>query len=321
LTLNAAAKMMRAARQNPQQAPAQAAPAQPAAPEPAPRASVLEPDPAAVEALQAEAQAEPAPADQSPRYKVKIDGQEVEVSLEEALAGYSREQDYRKKTMRHAEAERALEVEQAATRAERQRAAQELDRALNEIASLVLPEADLDRLLETNPDAYHRERRRREKVQVAISERLRLAEQEKAAWYADLARLTNAEQQKLLEARPEWRNPDTYRQVQTDMRDYAVSVGFNHQDVNNVRDHRIMLVLEKAMKYDKLLSQRPKAQAPPAAAQAPAPLRPGTASPNARHVATAVVRQAEATFGEAPSMKNALRMLAAKRGTPNGAAR
>lgn len=46
------------------------------------------------------------------RYKVKVDGQEVEVGLKELLAGYARQSDYTKKTQALAEQRRSLESQQ-----------------------------------------------------------------------------------------------------------------------------------------------------------------------------------------------------------------
>jgi hypothetical protein len=330
--------MMRSARQQERAAPPPAAqaPAAPAAPQAAPEtpaAGLFDPDPQAAAAYGAEPEApaqpgepadptaEPADPDATPppaldpnaRVRVKVDGKEVEVPLAEALAGYSREQDYRQKTMRAAERERVREAEIAATQAERQHAAAQLDRALNEVSSMLLPEADMDRLLETNPDAYHRERRRREKVAVAIEERVRLAEADARAYNEGLKRQTEAEAEKLFHVKPEWKDPKVYARVQDEMREYAVSTGFSHQDVNNVRDHRMMLILEKAMRYDKLLASKPEPVRPNGAAQqSPAPLRPGTTGPRTAP-GTAIVREAAASFNEKPTLKSALAMLSAHR--------
>lgn len=48
------------------------------------------------------------------RYKVKVDGQEIEVGLKDLLASYSRQADYTKKTQALAEQRKALETQQKA---------------------------------------------------------------------------------------------------------------------------------------------------------------------------------------------------------------
>ena len=47
-------------------------------------------------------------------YAVKVDGEDMEVTLEEALAGYQRDSDYRKKTMTVAEQRKEVEAKAAA---------------------------------------------------------------------------------------------------------------------------------------------------------------------------------------------------------------
>jgi len=46
-----------------------------------------------------------------PRYRVKVSGEEVEVTLDELLNGYSRTADYQKKTQSLAEQRKAVEAE------------------------------------------------------------------------------------------------------------------------------------------------------------------------------------------------------------------
>ncbi len=337
LSVSAAARLMRQARtqaaQQAAQAPAGApgAPAAAAAPgvpqtapagaqaAPAAPASPLDPPPEVLAALDA-GETPAAPAAETPpppaesRHRVKVNGEEIEVTLAEALAGYSRQQDYQRKTAQLSERERVAEQIVAQAAQERQRAALRLDQVLSEVSTLLVPEADLDRLLETDPVAYQRELRRRGKVTEAINERMRLAELDRAEQMAQLRQFTAAESQKLLEARPEWRDPDTMRRVQTELRDYALSAGFNHQDVNNVRDHRMLLILEKAAKYDRLMARKPQPAAQPAnGAAQPATVPPGAAPASPRTTATAAVRAAEATFDEKPSLKNAMSMLRARR--------
>ena len=65
-----------------------------------------EQDVSAEEAVEQEEEVE-----ESPRYRVKVSGEEVEVSLDELLNGYSRTADYQKKTQSLAEQRKAVEAE------------------------------------------------------------------------------------------------------------------------------------------------------------------------------------------------------------------
>jgi hypothetical protein len=57
-------------------------------------------------------------------FSVKVDGKEVEVTLDELQKGYSRTQDYTRKTQQIAEVRKQTEVELQAVRAEREQYAQ-----------------------------------------------------------------------------------------------------------------------------------------------------------------------------------------------------
>jgi len=49
--------------------------------------------------------------EEAPKYRVKVNGEELEVSLDELLNGYSRTADYQKKTQSLAEQRKAVEAE------------------------------------------------------------------------------------------------------------------------------------------------------------------------------------------------------------------
>ena len=51
---------------------------------------------------------------EQPRYRVKVEGQEYEVTQDELVKGYQREADYTKKTQKLAEQRKAVEAEYAA---------------------------------------------------------------------------------------------------------------------------------------------------------------------------------------------------------------
>jgi hypothetical protein len=51
--------------------------------------------------------------EETPRYRVKVAGEEAEVTLDELINGYQREADYTKKTQSLAEARKALDNEKA----------------------------------------------------------------------------------------------------------------------------------------------------------------------------------------------------------------
>ncbi len=79
-------------------------------------------------------------------FTVKVDGKEIEVTLDELQKGYSRTQDYTRKTQQVAEARKAAEAELQAVRAEREQYAQLLGALSEQVKAAAEPQIDWDRL-------------------------------------------------------------------------------------------------------------------------------------------------------------------------------
>lgn len=80
---------------------------------------------------------------------------------------------------------------------------------------------------------------------------------------------------KAVEAVPEWRDVDRYRQDVEQMRGFARSVGYQDEDLNRIDDHRVLKVLKYAAAYDNLLRQ--KAAKVKEVRKAPPVVKPGVA--------------------------------------------
>ena len=61
-----------------------------------------------------------------------------------------------------------------------------------------------------------------------------------------------AERGKMVEALPEWGDPDKQKELATNVKSYALTQGFSEEELNSLIDHRSVLVLMKAAKYDAL---------------------------------------------------------------------
>ena len=64
------------------------------------------------------------------------------------------------------------------------------------------------------------------------------------------AHFVQQEYSRLVDALPEWN--DEKSTVKKDVQEYAKSVGFRPDEINQLADHRSVLVIKKAMEYDKL---------------------------------------------------------------------
>jgi uncharacterized protein YlaI len=60
------------------------------------------------------------------------------------------------------------------------------------------------------------------------------------------------ERARMVEALPEWGDPDKQKELATDVKSYALTQGFSEEELNSLIDHRSVLVLMKAAKYDAL---------------------------------------------------------------------
>ena len=60
------------------------------------------------------------------------------------------------------------------------------------------------------------------------------------------------ERSKMIAALPEWGDPDKQKELATDVKSYALTQGFSEEELNSLIDHRSVLVLMKAAKYDAL---------------------------------------------------------------------
>ena len=58
------------------------------------------------------------------------------------------------------------------------------------------------------------------------------------------------EHQKLVSAVPEWGEPEKQKELAGTVRKYALSQGFSEEELNSLVDHRSVLVLMKAAKFD-----------------------------------------------------------------------
>jgi hypothetical protein len=217
--------------------------------------------------------------EEPPRYRVRVDNEEVEVTLDELMKGYSRTSDYTKKTQTLAEQRKAVEAERgrieeaAKLRDAYAQRLQMVEQVLNSA-----PEENLAELKETDPIGYAvkiAERSEREKQLAAVrQERLKLEQQRQAEQQERLRTQIASEADKLRSAIPDMADEVKGEVLRKEIRDFAKSIGFSEQELAQVYDHRAVVTLYNAMQWQKLQSQ--KVSATKKVAEAPKMLKPGT---------------------------------------------
>jgi hypothetical protein len=195
-------------------------------------------------------------------YTIKVDGKDVEVTLDELQAGYSRQADYTRKSQVLAEQRKKAEEELAATQQERQRYISQLEQFTAQADSKLdeLKSTDWTRLKEEDPTEYmlkrdqYRELQENKRTVEEEQKNLQYKSQQEqqAKWQEELVRQQEIMAQRL----PEWNDPNKGAKLKQDIKSFALKTGFSEQEVDSLIDARSVDVLHKAMLYDNLLAAK-----------------------------------------------------------------
>ena len=191
--------------------------------------------------------------------KVKVDGNEVEVTLAELRNGYSRTSDYTRKAQALAEERKAFQGEAETIRQERAQYAELLPLLQQQLMQQVSGEPDWDTLYNEDPiEASRLERQWRKsreeqtyRLQAIQAEQQRLAQESAADQARAIQAFVEAERIKLPDVIPEWKDQATMVQEAKELRDWAVAQGLTEQEIESLRQASHVAVLRKAMLYDK----------------------------------------------------------------------
>jgi len=192
-------------------------------------------------------------------YTVRVDGEEVEVTIDELLSGYSRTQDYTRKTMALADQRKDLEGELNQIRQERAQLTQALEQLDVQDQE---QEPNWDALYQQDPQQWliQREvwREKQERKRALMEEKQRLLQAQEADKQRVIGQFVAQERDKLVEVLPSWRDEKVAKAEKAKVADYAKRIGFNDQEIAQFYDHRAVTALYKAMKFDELQSGKPK---------------------------------------------------------------
>lgn len=212
-------------------------------------------------------------------FTVKVDGKEVSVTLDELQQGYSRTQDYTRKTQQIAEVRKQLEQESQAIRAERAQYAQLLGALEQQVQQAAEPQIDWYRLYQEDPIEWERQnelvRENQTKYAAIQSEQQRLAEISRAEQAQSMQAFLAQEQEKLMEVLPEWKDPAKAKAEKALLIEFGQKAGFQPEELKNIFDHRVVNVLRKAALYEQMMSKRGNIK--PVVNNGPRPAKPGAA--------------------------------------------
>ena len=198
-------------------------------------------------------------------YTVKVNGEDTEVTEDELIRGYSRQSDYTKKTQELAEERRSMDAAKAQYDSELSQLQQERQQYVEALTHVIQSSmagleqyGDIDwaTLKEEDPIQYITKRDEYREIQERTREnqhRMQLAQQQQNAEMQEVQkRVLQEEHGKLVAALPEWGEPASQKKLATDVRAYAIEQGYTPEEIGTLVDHRSLLVLMKAQKYDAL---------------------------------------------------------------------
>ena len=197
---------------------------------------------------------EETPTETAQAYTVKVDGEEFEVTLDELRDGYQRQADYTRKSQSLAEQRKAYEANLQAVQNERQQYAEVLEQmSQNQNYELQRFEnIDWKELKDEDPMEYMEKRleyqEAKDKITQLNNERARVQQQSQQEFNEIVTQKVQQEAELLAKALPEYSEPGST--LKTDLRNYALNLGFPANEIDSITDHRVVLVLHKAMLQD-----------------------------------------------------------------------
>lgn len=220
-------------------------------------------------------------------YSVKIDGQEQEVTLQELQQGYSRQQDYTRKTQELSQQRKDFEAQQAELAKKDAIYKELLPRMEQSLEGELANEPDWKSLYESDPIAYVREKdlwnEKKEKFKAVQAEQQRLQQEQLTGQQAQIQKAVELGNQKLLEAVPEWKDADVALKEKQSIAKYAMDVlGYSQDEINQVYDYRALLGLRGAWLHHqtgKAIKKKPVEKAPARVGKPGSANKPRTATP------------------------------------------
>ena len=244
----------------------------------------------------------------SQRFTVKVDGKDVEVTLDELQQGYSRTQDYTRKTQALAQERKAAQAEFEQVRYERQQYAQMLGALQQQLAQAEQAPVDLNALYESDPIEWMRQKelmRERQEKQYAIqAEQQRLAQIQQAEQQQNMQRFLESQKNALLQAMPQLRDPKVASVEKSRWIDAGKSIGFSEQELNGVTDHRILLALKTIADYNGMVSKRQQIKPTQSAAKS---ARPGNTS--SQNQKSSAVKKSQQRLRQTGNVKDAASLI------------
>ena len=204
--------------------------------------------------------------DEDEKYEVVVDGHPFDVTLGEALNGYVRQETFHRRMGELAQLRTALEEDHQRQQSNWQLIMKAKEDYENDVRTMMPPEPDWDREFAINPNEAHRQ----QKIYQGLYGALARSQQERA----QMAQIHAQEADRRLQKYAvdgfsrfvfDSKIPDkaALEKEIASMRRTAFAAGFSEQEVATVYDPRMLAILRKASKYDRMMAAaKPRAEVP-----------------------------------------------------------
>lgn len=192
---------------------------------------------------------------EEPLYTVKIDGETEQVSLDELQSGYMREKTFHRRMNKLSQDKKQSDQEVQQYRQTRDQYAQGLQHLM---AANQMEEPNWQQLKQTlSPEEYSSRVADYQVYQMNMSkvqeQQKQITQEQQNEAVISWQNYVGNEAKTLMEKMPEWNKS---RQDETIK--YAKDVlGFTQEEINGAADHRMILAINKSMRYDRLMDKTP----------------------------------------------------------------
>lgn len=194
-------------------------------------------------------------------YTVKVDGKDVQVTLEELTRGYSGQAYIQQRMQETAAVRKEAETVYHALTQERGQLLEALNAVSAHLQSLA-PQPPSKELLQSDPIRYLEEQVAYQEAverQAQLTQHQSMLAQQQQEMTDRAIRAYLAEQaQQLVVAIPEFADPKKAEKLKTDLVKHGASYGYSAEELDAVQDARAIRVLHDAMRYRALMSGKGK---------------------------------------------------------------
>ena len=190
-------------------------------------------------------------------HQVTVNGEKIDVDLEELKAGYQKDADYRRKT-------EEIAIEKRELKSEEDRLKKQYSTKMDDLNSLVVTlnaeinndmnSKELDKLWDEDPTEAAKIDRRIQKRKNTIQDAQQKLREHQQTQFQEILR---EEQRKLHLRHPEIADPIKGATVKSNIVSYLSSKGFSNEDVSRIYDSRMFDVIMDGMGYKKSKEVKP----------------------------------------------------------------